>query len=252
MVPIPDTKARASWLKGGTASCSTLPVPRNGLCRLVLLGAPGVGKGTQADLLHQWSGACHLSTGDIFRAAKSWPPAERTPAIESALGFMSRGELVPDETVLALVCERLACLRCAGGFLLDGFPRTVAQAEALERLLQAEDLPLTAVINYELPIDQIVERLAGRRICASCKGVSHVNDRLSSPETCLQCGGKLYQREDDHPEAVRVRMAAYHRSTEPLIQFYRLRGLLLAVSAQGTPSEIFQRTVDSLACASPT
>ena len=94
------------------------------LCRLVLLGAPGVGKGTQAELLHQWSGACHLSTGDIFRAAKSLPPGEQTPAIKSALGYMARGELVPDETVLALVCERIRCLRCVGGFLLDGFPRT--------------------------------------------------------------------------------------------------------------------------------
>jgi adenylate kinase len=206
-----------------------------------------VGKGTQAELLHQWSGSCHLSTGDIFRAAKNLLPGERTPAIESALGFMTRGELVPDETVLALVCERVGCLRCIGGFLLDGFPRTVAQAEALERLLKAEDLPLTAVIDYELPIDKIVERLAGRRVCSSCKGVFHMADQLSSPETCSQCGGKLYQREDDRPEAIRVRMEAYHRSTEPLIEFYRQRGLLQAVSAEGTPQEILQRTMDSLA-----
>ena len=208
---------------------------------------PGVGKGTQAELLHQWSGACHLSTGDIFRAAKSLPPGERTPAIESALGFMARGELVPDETVVAMVCERVRCLRCVGGFLLDGFPRTVAQAEALERLLKAEDLPLTAVIDYELPIDQIVERLAGRRVCASCKGISHVTDKLPSPGICPHCGGKLYQREDDRPEAVRVRMEAYHRSTEPLIEYYCQRGLLLTVSAEGTPAEILQRTVDALA-----
>jgi formate dehydrogenase gamma subunit len=248
---IPETNGlvgpRAAWLNGGAARCATLPAPSKEPRRMVLLGAPGVGKGTQAELLHQWSGSCHLSTGDIFRAAKNLLPGERTPAIESALGFMTRGELVPDETVLALVCERVGCLRCIGGFLLDGFPRTVAQAEALERLLKAEDLPLTAVIDYELPIDKIVERLAGRRVCSSCKGVFHMADQLSSPETCSQCGGKLYQREDDRPEAIRVRMEAYHRSTEPLIEFYRQRGLLQAVSAEGTPQEILQRTMDSLA-----
>jgi formate dehydrogenase gamma subunit len=237
---------RAAWLIGGTARCPTVPATPKEVRRLVLLGAPGVGKGTQADLLHQWSNACHLSTGDIFRAAKTLPPGQRTPAMESAIGYMARGELVPDETVLALISERVYCLRCTGGFLLDGFPRTVAQAEALERLLKAENLPLTAVINYELPIDQIVERLAGRRICASCKGVAHVTDKLPAPDTCPHCGGKLYQREDDRPEAIRVRMEAYRRSTEPLIKYYRQRDLLLSVSAEGKPAEILQRTVDAL------
>ena len=238
---------RAAWLIGGTTACATAPVPPKELCRLVLLGAPGAGKGTQAELLHQWSGACHLSTGDIFRAAKSLPPGEQSPAMKSALGFMARGELVPDETVVALVCERVPCLRCISGFLLDGFPRTVVQAEALERLLKVEDLPLTGVINYELPIEKIVERLAGRRVCSSCKGISHVADKLPSPGTCPQCGGKLIQREDDRPEAIRVRMEAYRRSTEPLIEYYGQRNLLLTISAEGTPPEILQRTVDALA-----
>ncbi len=241
-----DAGERAEWLKGGGAVCEGGPAPAGEARRLVLLGAPGVGKGTQADLLHQWCGACHLSTGDIFRAAKSLPPGERTPALESAIGYMTRGELVPDETVVALVSERIRCLRSTGGFLLDGFPRTVAQAEALAQLLKTEDLPLTAVIDYKLALDEIVERLAGRRICASCKGVFHVTDQRSSPETCPRCGGKLYQREDDRPEAIRVRMQAYHRSTEPLIEYYRQRGLLLGISAEGTPREIFQRTVGAL------
>jgi adenylate kinase len=238
---------RAPWLNGSQALCQTFPGAPKEVRRLVLLGAPGVGKGTQADLLHQWCGACHLSTGDVFRAAKSLPPGERTPAIESALGYMTRGELVPDATVLALVRERMRCLRCTGGYLLDGFPRTVAQAEALERLLKEEGLPLSSVINYELPLDEIVERLAGRRVCSSCKGVFHVGGRQQSPESCPHCGGKLYQREDDRPEAIRVRMASYHQSTEPLIAHYRRRGLLLTISAQGTPTEIFQRTVAALA-----
>jgi adenylate kinase len=163
-------------------------------------------------LLHQRYGACHLSTGDIFRAAKGLPPAERTPAIDSALGYMARGELVPDETVLALIRERMRCLRCTGGFLLDGFPRTVAQAEALERLLKANDLPLTAVIDYELPIGQIVERLAGRRVCSNCKAVFHVTGGPTSAEICSHCGGKLYQREDDRPEAIRVRPPNQHKA----------------------------------------
>ena len=237
---------RAAWLNG-QAVCPNPPSQPKEIRRLVLLGAPGVGKGTQADLLHQWCGACHLSTGDIFRAAKNLPPGEQTPAIKSALSFMASGALVPDETVLALVCERVRCLRCCGGFLLDGFPRTVAQAEALERLLEKEDLPLTAVIDYELPIETIVERLAGRRICAGCKAVSHVNDKLATPGICPQCGGKLYQREDDRPEAIRVRMEAYHRSTEPLIEFYRKRGLLETISAEGAPAAIMQRTEEALA-----
>jgi len=237
---------RVAWLKGGEACCSISPVPSKQACRVVLLGAPGVGKGTQADLLHQLTGACHLSTGDIFRAAKSLPPGERSPAMESALKFMGRGELVPDETVLAVIRERVRCLRCAGGFLLDGFPRTVAQAEALDKLLKAENLPLTAVIDYELPIDQIVERLAGRRLCAGCKGTFHVTGKPPSPETCPNCGGKLYQREDDRPEAIRIRMEAYHRSTEPLIAYYRRLGLLLTISAEGAPAEIMHRTAEAL------
>lgn len=238
---------RLTWLKGPEFCCSVVPAKTQDALRLVLLGAPGVGKGTQAELLHQWCGACHLSTGDIFRAAKTLAPAEQSPAIKSALGFMARGELVPDDTVLAMLRERTRCLRCAGGFLLDGFPRTVAQAKALEELLEAEKLPLTAVIDYELPIDTIVERLAGRRVCAGCKAVTHIDKVRSAPEICPACGGKLYQREDDRPEAIRVRMEAYHRSTEPLIEFYRTRGLLETIHAAGTPAEIMARTENALA-----
>jgi len=248
-IPVTSFKTgnRAAWLIGGNAVCDPVASTPEHLCRLVLLGAPGVGKGTQADLLHQWSGACHLSTGDIFRAAKSLPPAEVSPAMQNAIGFMKRGELVPDQTVLAIVTERVRCLRCGGGYLLDGFPRTVAQAEALEQLLKKENLSLTAVIDYDLPMEKIVERLAGRRVCSSCKGITHVSGKAAAPEVCPHCGGKLIQREDDRPEAVRVRMEAYHRSTSPLTEFYRQRGLLLTISAEGAPAEIFQRTKDALA-----
>ena len=131
---------RAAWLKGGSALCSITPPPSSAKTwRLVLLGAPGVGKGTQAQLLSERLGACHLSTGDVFRAAKCLADGERSPALDRALGFMRRGELVPDDIVLDMVGERVGCLRCGGGFLLDGFPRTVAQAEALEKLLNGKN-----------------------------------------------------------------------------------------------------------------
>jgi len=240
---------RKAWIRGGPAQCEP-PPKTNGLPRrLVLLGAPGVGKGTQAELLCANLGACHLSTGDIFRAAKALDPCERTPALTAALDYMRRGDLVPDETVLALVAERVGCLRCEGGFLLDGFPRTVAQAEALEKLLAGEKLKLDAVLSYELPLEEVVSRLSGRRTCPGCKAVFHIEARPPKVAgVCDHCGGKLYQREDDRPESIRVRMEAYERSTAPLADFYRKRKLLLSISAEGSPEEIFKRTLDVLKC----
>jgi adenylate kinase len=192
-------------------------------------------------------GACHLSTGDIFRAAKSLEACERSPTMTAALEYMRRGELVPDETVLALVAERSRCLRCEGGFLLDGFPRTVAQAEALEKLLTRQKIKLDAVLSYELPLEKVISRLSGRRTCPGCKSVFHVEAR--PPKTagvCDHCGGKLYQREDDREESIRVRMEAYEKSTAPLADFYRHKKLLVPVVAEGAPEEIFQRTLESL------
>ena len=239
---------RAAWLKAGRAVCSTPPrkAPAKAW-RLVLLGAPGVGKGTQAELLNQRLGSCHLSTGDVFRAAKSLSDIQRTPAMNDALDYMKRGELVPDQTVLDMVSERVRCLQCCGGFLLDGFPRTVTQAEALEKLLLHEEVTLTAVLNYELPFEEIVARISGRRTCAKCKAVYHVVSRPPQTEgVCDHCGGQLFQREDDRPESVRVRMAAYEKSTRPLIKFYQERGLLVPIIAGGTPVETFQRSMVAL------
>ena len=133
--------------------------------------------------------------------------------------------------------------RCGDGFLLDGFPRTVAQAQALEALLQRENVALTAVLNYELPLDQIVARLSGRRTCSKCKAVFHVTTLPPRvKDICDHCGGELIQREDDRPESVRVRMAAYEKSTRPLIDFYQKRDLLISIKAEGSPEEIYQRT----------
>ena len=240
---------RKAWIRSGTARCEPPPTHNDFARRLVLLGAPGVGKGTQAELLSAKLGACHLSTGDIFRAAKALDPAERTPALTSALEYMRRGDLVPDETVLALVAERIGCLRCEGGFLLDGFPRTVAQAEALDKLLAGEQIELDAVVSYELPLEQVVSRLSGRRTCSNCKAVFHIETRPPKVAgVCDHCGGKLYQREDDRPESVRVRMKAYEENTAPLVEFYRRKNLLLPISAQGSPEEIFKRTLEVLKC----
>ncbi len=240
----PDLSA---WLKGGSVRCASGSSASGRPWRLVLLGAPGVGKGTQAELLSERLGPGHLSTGDVFRAAKQLDPSERTPALNAALEYMRRGELVPDDTVLAIVRERVACLRSGSGFLLDGFPRTVAQAEALEELLRAERLKLDAVLDYELPIDRIVARLSGRRTCVGCKAVYHVENKPSKKDgICDHCGGELHQREDDRPESVRVRMETYARSTAPLTDFYGRRGLLKAISAEGTPEEIYQRTLEAL------
>ncbi len=160
---------------------------------------------------------------------------------------MRRGDLVPDETVLALVSERVGCLRCQGGFLLDGFPRTVAQAQALEELLQGQAVELDGVLSYELPIEKVVARLSGRRTCPGCKAVFHISARPPKVEgICDHCGEKLYQREDDRPESIRVRMNAYEKLTAPLADFYRRRELLVSVSAEGSPEEIFARSLDAL------
>jgi adenylate kinase len=235
---------RAAWLKGGEARCSVTPRHRKYPWRLVLLGVPGVGKGTQAELLSRQLGACHLSTGDVFRDAKCLAEGERSPALESALGQMKRGELVSDQTVLKMVDERVRCLRCCGGFILDGFPRTVAQAQALEQSLQLERIELDAVLDYELPIEEIVSRLGGRRSCPGCKAVFHVQYRQPRvDEICDDCGGVLVQREDDRPEAIRVRMTAYQENTRPLIDFYESRGLLIKIAADGAPEEICQRAL---------
>lgn len=238
---------RAAWLKGGDATCNVGPTPTSHPRRLVLLGAPGVGKGTQAELLSANLGACQLSTGDVFRAAKTLDACDLSPAMTEALESMRNGELVPDATVLNMIRERRRCIRCSGGFLLDGFPRTVAQAEALDRMLVDEEIQLDAVLSYDLPIEEIVARLSGRRTCAQCKAVFHVVGRPPRQEgLCDHCGGVLVQREDDRPEAVRVRMEAYEQSTAPLTEYYRGKGLLVSIPADGTPEEIFQRTVEAL------
>lgn len=238
---------RAAWLYGPLAKCRAVFATRNSPWRIVLLGPPGVGKGTQAAFLTEQLGACHLSTGDVFRAARSQRDKTPSPVMAAALEYMSQGHLVPDEIVWQMVCERISCLRCNGGFVLDGFPRTLAQADSLRQLMDKEQLKLDAVVNYVLPESEIVARLSGRRTCDKCKAIFHVTSQPSRLKgICDHCGGRLYQRDDDHPESIAVRLEAYEKSTAPLIQFYRNRGLLVAIVATGSPAEIFQRTAAAL------
>jgi adenylate kinase len=166
---------------------------------------------------------------------------------------MRRGELVCDELVVSIVRERAGCLRCVAGFLLDGFPRTARQATALDELLAEQGVVLDAVLCYELPVEEIVARLGGRRSCADCKAVCHVTalpPRVAG--FCDRCGGRLVQRDDDRPESVRVRMQAYEESTRPLCDYYERAGKLLAIPGSGSPDEILGRTLKALVrCAAP-
>jgi adenylate kinase len=248
----PIKNDRIEWLQGPSsdtpaAKCSAAPTERENPWRLILLGAPGVGKGTQAELLTGRLGACHLSTGDVFRAAGKRKDCDQSPAMKAALEYMRRGELVPDSTVWEMVRERSHCLLNCGGFILDGFPRTLGQAVSLKDLMEKEKLSVSAVVNYELPVDEIVRRLSGRRTCEKCKAVFHVTERPPKVDSvCDRCDGRLFQREDDRPDSISVRMEAYDRSTAPLIQFYKNLGLLLPVIAKGSPDQILARTMDSL------
>lgn len=241
-----DRRDRATWLQGPALRCEVRPEV-DLAWRLVLLGAPGVGKGTQGDLLNRKLGACQLSTGDVFRAAASLPDSQLSPAMKAALEYMRRGELVPDATVWEMVRERSSCLHCEGGFILDGFPRTLEQAALLKEFMDLEGLPLTAVVNYEIPASEIVIRLSGRRTCEKCKTVYNIFQRPPKVEGCCdRCDGRLFQREDDRPESIKVRLDAYEKSTAPVIGFYERLGLLIRVGATGSPEQICERTLNML------
>jgi adenylate kinase len=235
---------RIAWLQGPGASCSgtgRLP-PRP--WHLVLLGPPGVGKGTQAEKIVAEFGACQLSTGDVFRyAARDTSGRAPSPAMATALAAMRRGELVSDATVVELVRERAQCLVCRYGFLLDGFPRTVDQARALDDILSGIKRSLDGVINYTAPEALIIERLSGRRVCKHCRAGYHVaNKPPRVAGRCDACGGPLVQRDDDKPEAIRVRLQAYAATCDPVLAYYRAQGLLREIDASGDPDSVFAAT----------
>lgn len=190
---------------------------------IILMGAQGTGKGTQAGILARELGVPHISTGDMLRQAI----AEGTPLGRQAQELVNQGHLVPDEIMIGIVRERLAQPDCVRGFILDGFPRTIPQAEAFDRVLRELGYPLRAVINLEVPREILAERMTGRRICKQCGAIYHVRFQPPRVEgTCDRCGGELYQRADDHPEAIEKRLNAYFSQTLPLLDYYRTRGLL--------------------------
>ncbi|AXK32089.1 adenylate kinase [Streptomyces armeniacus] len=212
--------------------------------RIVLVGPPGAGKGTQAAYLAENLAIPHISTGDLFRANIS----QGTPLGRQAKEYMNAGHLVPDEVTIGMAEDRMMQEDAAGGFLLDGFPRNIGQAEALDGFLRAHDLKLDAVLDLEVPEDEVVKRIAGRRICRNDS--SHVyHAEYSTPEqpgVCDECGGELYQREDDSEETVRKRLAVYHSETEPIIDYYKAQGLVTTISALGAVNEVTARAMQAL------
>ncbi|MGE5581651.1 MAG: adenylate kinase [Bacillota bacterium] len=196
---------------------------------LILLGPPGAGKGTQAELLIEKYNIPHISTGDIFRAAVK----EGTPLGTEAKRYMDSGQLVPDEVVIGIVKERLMKKDCQNGFLLDGFPRTVPQADSLDNFLESQGKKIDAVINIEVESEILLKRLTGRRVCRNCAAVYHVENKpTKTAGVCDHCGGEVYQRDDDTPATVGKRLEVYQAQTEPLIKYYQQKGLLHSFDGQ--------------------
>jgi len=237
---------RIAWLQGPGSTCTDLGPARQRPWHVVLLGPPGVGKGTQAEKIVGEFGPCQLSTGDIFRhAARDTSGKAPSPAMATALAAMKRGELVSDATVVDLVRERAGCLACPNGFLLDGFPRTLEQAQALDGILTEVRRKLDAALNFFAPEAVIIGRLSGRRLCRLCRLGYHVVNRPPRvPGVCDACGGELIQREDDKPEAIRTRLHAYNATCDPVLAYYRRQGLLREIDASGDPEAVFAQTRD--------
>ncbi|MEO6885206.1 MAG: adenylate kinase [Jatrophihabitantaceae bacterium] len=208
--------------------------------RLVLVGPPGAGKGTQAEFVAAHFDIPKISTGDIFRSNVSGG----TELGQLAKKFMDAGDLVPDEVTNAMVRDRLAQDDAVSGFLLDGFPRNVAQAGELDGMLVELGSALSVVLDLEVDHDEVVRRLSGRRTCKKCGHVWHVEfDPPSTPDVCGKCGGALYHRDDDYPDTVRHRLKVYAAQTAPLIQFYAGRDQLVSIDALGTVEDVTERAI---------
>ena len=203
--------------------------------RVVFLGPPGAGKGTQArDLAQEW-GVLHLATGDMLREAV----AAGSPLGREAKDYMDRGALVPDDVIIRMMGERLGRADARRGFILDGFPRTIAQAEALGKLLKDLGLTLDTVVYFDVSEPELLRRLTGRRVCRTCGHTYHlVSNPPKRPGVCDACGGELYQREDDSEATVRNRLDVYRRQTSPLLDYYRQRQMLTTVSGEGLVATI--------------
>ena len=215
--------------------------------RVVFFGAPGVGKGTQAQRLAAQERIPQVSTGEILRESVK----QGTALGQQAKGFMESGKLVPDDVVIGLAREKLTGPECSRGYILDGFPRTVAQAEALDRVFHETGSPgLDHVVSFDVPNDQIIRRLSGRRSCPTCQTVYHIDhDPPKLEGRCDKCGGALVQRVDDKPETVESRLKVFDQQTSPLIAYYQNRGLLRRVDSTGDINEVYRRLLKVLGLA---
>ena len=212
--------------------------------KIILLGPPGAGKGTQAAMLVKEFSIPHISTGDMFRAAIK----EGTEMGTKAKAYMDKGQLVPDSVVIGIVKERLEQDDCKKGFMLDGFPRTVVQADALQEVMDNLGMQLDAVVNLEVKDEELVSRLGGRRVCRNCGASYHVTFSPSKQaDVCDACGGELYQRDDDQEATIRNRLAVYHSQTAPLIDYYEKKNALKTIRGEGKMiEEIFDLVVAAL------
>ena len=212
--------------------------------RLVLLGAPGSGKGTQASMLEAKYDCVHISTGDILRKNLS----QKTELGFLAEGFMKKGELVPDDLVIKMMEERFSLPDVAKGFLIDGYPRTIPQAEALERILTDNKYPLDFVLLLNVAEEILIRRLANRKACRVCSKILNLLDVETGTKNCLACGGELYQRDDDSEQVIRNRLLIYRRQTEPLVAWYDKKGLLRTVQVQEhfMPEDTYKETEAAL------
>jgi adenylate kinase len=208
--------------------------------RMVMLGAPGAGKGTQAEMISKELGIPHVSTGDILRAQIK----DGTEHGKKAKEYVESGELVPDELVFDIIEDFINSDRAQKGFLLDGFPRNIAQAEKLDRMLEKAGAELDKVINIMVDSEEIIQRLGLRRICRDCRQVSIFGQ--SGDEECGRCGGTLIKRKDDREDVVRQRLEVYDRQTHPLVEHYRNKGILVNIAGTGTLEEVTERIMDSL------
>jgi adenylate kinase len=211
--------------------------------RLVLVGPPGAGKGTQAEFIAANESVPKISTGDIFRANVG----QGTPLGREAKKYMDAGQLVPDEVTINMVRDRLAEPDAADGFLLDGFPRTVPQAEVLDEMLAELGTSLDVVLELVVDDDEVVRRLSGRRTCRGCGKIWHVEfDPTTSESECDRCGGELFQRDDDKAETVSERLKVYADQTAPLVDYYSAHGKLVGIDATGPVEDVTQRAIDAL------
>ncbi len=211
--------------------------------RLVLLGAPGAGKGTQAKKLIEKYEIPQISTGDILRKAV----ADGTALGKEAKSFMDKGDLVPDKVVIGLIEERLKQADCKKGFILDGFPRNTAQAETLDEMLKKLNMPVNSALSVDVPKEDLMKRLTGRRTCKACQQMYNVYFSPPKKEgACDKCGGGLFQRDDDKEETIRKRLDVYDAQTAPLIAYYTKKGILKSVAGVGSIDEIFNKVCSAL------